>query len=179
MRHEVVVLVLAFVTAPAWAQSSASFRLTESTANAGGRPSQGQIAASARFRVSVDAIGSAAARVGLASAGFRLDTAFVPRYRPPGEVTGLRFSDATTLAWNFEPSIGTFNVYRGLARALPGDYGACLQTSLTTNSVVDVGSPTPGSSYTYLVTAENRLREEGTLGSRSDGAPRPNTQPCP
>jgi hypothetical protein len=39
--------------------------------------------------------------------------------------------------------------------------------------------PDPGQGFFYLVTARNRLAEEGTKGSTSAGVPRSNAFPCP
>ena len=91
----------------------------------------------------------------------------------------MRFTSASAFGWNPEPSVGAYNVYRGLVSGLPSSYGACFASGLTAVSATDAATPAAGQCYFYLVTAENRLAEEGTLGKKSDGTPRPNASPCP
>lgn len=177
----VVLIVFGFATvAPVAAQSSASYRLTEQTENAAGHPSQNTTLASAGFRVRLDALGGAAARVGLSGSSFRSDTGFVTAYPPPLEVGGLAIAaDRRTWSWNPEKSIGSYSLYRDLLQALPGTFGTCLQAALATNTWVDVSTPPVGKGWFYLVTARNRLREEGTKGRGSNGVDRGNPAPCP
>lgn len=160
------------------AQESPSFKLVESAFNAGGDPANGSWPSSASFRMNLDAIGDAALGTGPASASFRLDGGFVSGYRPPREVTGLRLADALTLVWEAEPSTGDYNLYRGNLGSFTA-YGNCLQSRLVTTTTTDAGSPASRAGYYYLVTAENRLDEEGTKGTNSAGAPRVNAAPCP
>jgi hypothetical protein len=174
--------LISTLTAPfsvAVAQSSTSFRLQESALNAGGNPLQGGQLSSSSFRIRLDSIGEATVGAGIASGSYRLDTAFVSAYRPPAETLNLRFTDKTTLTWNPERSVGNYQLYRGLTSTLPGTWGSCLASNLPTSSGTDAQRPTSGASYFYLVTARNRLREEGTKGNRSNGSPRSNTNPCP
>ena len=161
------------------AQTSASFKLTEDVINAGGNPLDGNRPASASFKISHDAIGDAAIRGTLSSASYRADGGFVVRYGPVGEVHGVRFLDGTNLTWNHEPSAETYNLYRSTLASLPGNFGSCLQFGLAGPPFVENAEPEQGSGWYYLVTAENRLRQEGTKGHRSNGAERPNTAPCP
>lgn len=181
MTRAIVLLVLAsgaFV--PASAQVSASYRLEEHTFNAGGRPDQGSIAASANFRVRFDAIGEPAARRGLQSASYREDAGFAAIYPPPGEVRNLRFQSKLTMRWDPERSVGTYDVYRGLLTTLGGlTYGDCFAHGLTDSTTNDNGTPPRRDGWFYLATAVNRLREEGTKGYRSSGAERANPAPCP
>ena len=95
-----------------------------------------------------------------------MDAGLVPAYPPPREVTGLVFLDDDTLHWDPEPSVGVYNLYRDTLPALPeGGYGSCDQQGLTTTGATDVAPPPGvGDGYFYLVTAENRLAEEGTKG---------------
>jgi len=181
MHRFAALLLLALAgAAPAWAQQSTSFQLRESAFNAGGRPAQGAIAQSTSFRVSLDAIGDSVAGPGLASASFSMDGGFVTPYPPPGEVNGLRFTDKVTLAWKPEKSTGVYNLYRGLVSTLPGlGYGGCQQQSLAAETATDAAVPTIGSSYFYLITAENLLAQEGTKGFNSAGVERANLSPCP
>jgi len=71
--------------------------------------------------------------------------------------------------WDPEPSIGVYNLYRN---------AACLQQDLVNPSSSDAATPAAGQAYLYLVTAENRLREEGTRGYQSSGTERTGV-PCP
>jgi hypothetical protein len=161
------------------AQTSASFKLTEHAINAGGHPLDTSRPASAGFRISHDALGDAAVRSVLSSASYRADGGFVGRYAPPGEVQGVRFLDKISLTWSHEPSSGAYNLYRNTLASLPGDYGSCYQPALVGPTFGESDAPAPGSGWHYLVTAENRLREEGTKGHTSSGAVRSNPTACP
>ena len=96
-------------------------------------------------------------------------------------MTGLQFTDHQTLVWNAERSVGVYNLYRNLMSAISGgDTGACEQYDLTATTTTDPDpAPSAGDGFFYLVTAENRLAEEGTKGWRSSGSERPNPLPCP
>jgi hypothetical protein len=166
--------------APALAQQSASYRLSESAVNAGGRPQNGTIASSAGYRVTLDAIGDPVASGTPASASYRLGSGFVAWFPPPGEANGLRFVDRTTLRWDPDSSTGVYNLYRDFVSALAGGgTGTCFVNGLAAEQASDVGSPGTGRGFFYLVTAKNRLAEEGTKGNRSSGTERPNPAPCP
>lgn len=176
-----VVALAAALTGSALAQESANFRLREWAFNAGGDPLAGRNAASAHYGITLDSVGDAIAAAGLASRSFRMDGGFVPAYPPPGEVTGLRLHpDRATLHFAPERSAGSYDLYRDLLTALSGgDTGACLQYGLQETNAIDASTPPGGNGWFYLVTVENRLSEEGTKGSRSDGSARPNPVPCP
>lgn len=162
---------------PAAAQSSASYKIGEASFSNAGDPVNGVTLASAHFHIKLDSVGDSTVLAGLSSASFRADGGFVSHYRPAGEVTSVRFTNPTTLQWNAEPSAQWYEVYR--ATSLPGTFGTCLANDLTTTTVADASTPSIGSRFFYLVTARNRLREEGTKGFGSSGAERPNTLPCP
>jgi len=172
-----LVLLLSF---PVLAQQSTSYKLTEHTFNAGGNPADGVVLTSTSYKVTLDAIGDSVAGRGLASASYQMDGSFVMGYPPPGEVHDLSFTDFQTLLWQHEKSIGVYNLYRGLVDTLDGAvYGFCEEPDIASNTTTD-GDPVPvGNGYFYLVAAENRLDEEGTLGTRSMGTERPNTGACP
>jgi hypothetical protein len=161
------------------AQTSASFKLTENVINAGGNPLGGTRPTSASFRIPHDSIGDPAVRGLLSSASYRAEGGFVARYRPAGEAQGVRFMNQTTLVWDHEPSVGTYNLYRNTLASLPGNPAGCLQSTLAQPTFVETATPAVGSGWYYLVTAENRLGQEGTKGHRSNGAERPNSAPCP
>jgi hypothetical protein len=57
--------------------------------------------------------------------------------------------------------------------------GLCLWLEISSPPAPDSDVPFPGSPYFYLVTVENLLAEEGTLGFHSFGGERPNDNPCP
>jgi|SRR5262245_797048 len=161
------------------AQTSASHKLTEFTFNAGGDPLAGSFAASASYRIRLDAVGDGLVAAGLSSAGFRLGAGFVGDYPPPREVTHLVWTDSQTLVWDPEPSVGSYDIYRGLISTLPGPFGTCLQPAIVSETWTDATVPSTGTGWFYLVTARNRLSEEGTKGFQSSGAERGNPSPCP
>jgi hypothetical protein len=176
-----IALALALsVGIPATAQQSKNYRLTEHSLNAGGHPADGQVMASASFKVSYDAVGAPTVQSGMAAPSFRMDTSFGAAYPPPGEVTGLHFAGDDLLSWNAERSAGVYGVYRDLVSQLPGlEYGVCLRGALAQTSLTDTSTPPLGRAYFYLVTARNRLGEEGTKGHDSVGNERANDAPCP
>ncbi|RMG48208.1 MAG: hypothetical protein D6718_02235 [Acidobacteria bacterium] len=178
----VLAWVMSFVCSlatAAIAQSSASYRNSEHVLNLAGHPADSTDLSSASFHLTLDSLGEAAVRASLASSSYHLDSAFAAAYPPPSEVHGVRFADRTTLAWDPERSAGSYNAYRDSLSALPGGgYGACWQPDLPDTQVNDPASPAPGSGFFYLVTVENRLREEGTKGTAASGAPRDGSA-CP
>jgi hypothetical protein len=133
--------------------------------------------ASAHYHIKLDTIGDAAVRAGLSSVSFHLSGGFVGRYRPGGEVTGLAFTNATTMQWNVEPYADRYAVYRG--DTLPGTFGTCYASDLLTPTFTDASIPALGSRFFYLVTSRNSLREDGTKGFSSNGTERVNPSPCP
>lgn len=168
-------LCSACVAAPAAAQTSASYKLQETSVNNGG----GTALASAHYRVSLDAIGDGVAPTSLSSASFHADVGFVGRYPPAGEVMGLLFTNPSSLQWNPEPSAVRYEIYRGTITSLPGTFGTCFASDLNTVTSTDASIPLAGSGFFYLVTARNRLGEEGTKGYFSNGTERTNPLPCP
>jgi hypothetical protein len=173
----ILLLLGAVAASPASAQSSASYKIGEASFNNAGKPANGVVLASAHFRIKLDSVGDPTVLAGLSSASFRADGGFVSHYRPAGEVTAVRFTNPTTLQWNAEPAAQWYEVYR--ATSLPGTFGTCFANDLLTTTVADASTPSLGSRFFYLVTARNRLGEEGTKGFGSTGAERPNTLPCP
>lgn len=178
--HPLLVLLFllgAVASSPAAAQSSTSYKIGEASFNNAGDPVNGVTLASAHFRIKLDSVGDSTVLTGLSSTSFRTDGGFVSHYRPAGEVAAVRFTNPTTLQWNAEPSAQWYEVYRDTT--LPGTFGTCFANDLTTTSLTDSSTPSIGSRFFYLVTARNRLREEGTKGFRSTGLERTNTLPCP
>lgn len=161
------------------AQESPGFDLREHTINSGGHPDQGSVLQSSSFRISLDAIGDAVQPMRVSSSSYSVSGGFVGTYPPPGEVSGLRFKNRTLLAWDGEPSTGAYNLYRDLLGALTGgDFGQCFKRDLPDTDEPDAEVPGPGEGFFYLVTAKNRLEEEGTKGESSSGAYRGGTS-CP
>jgi hypothetical protein len=169
LRRAIIILALA-AALPAGAQESASFKLTEHVRNAGGNPSDGIVAASTNFRVTLDSIGDSVAGARPSSASFRVDGGFVGSYPPPGEVMHLRFIDKDWLSWDPEGSAVDYSLYRN---------GSCLWSGLSDTSAPDTDNPISGTQYYYLATVVNTLQEEGTMGFDSEGYERPNDTPCP
>jgi hypothetical protein len=155
------------------AQSSTNYQIEQGTFNNGGNPSP--VLSSTSYQMTLDAIGDGLNATGLASSSYGMDPGFPSAYPPPGEVLNLRLPGKTVLTWAPEPSIGVYRVYRGALADLPASYG----------SVISGDDPDPSdATYTdddayadqpwfYLVTASNRLNEEGTKGRDSVGNPRP------
>jgi hypothetical protein len=94
----------------------------------------------------------------------------------------------TQVAWQMEAGAGSFNEYRGVLALLlsAGLYtqdplttpGALRNCGLTQASVTDGPDPLVGQGFFYLVSG-NYGGVEGSLGTDSVGAPRPNANPCP
>jgi hypothetical protein len=178
MRSIVVLAASLVLATPALAQTSASYKLTESVFNNGGDPANGASGASASYRIRLDAVGDGILGVGLASASFHMDGGFVDVYRPPGEIQQLLFTGKTTMTWSPEKSVGQYEAYRGPMSSLAGA-GTCLVSPLATEVTNDASAPASGQGFFYLVTARNRLGEEGTKGFKTGGLERPNSSPCP
>ena len=169
-------LLCALPCAMAVAQSSANYKLEEGLLNSGGNPAGGVTLSSASYRIKLDAIGESAMMAGLSGPSFHMDAGFVSRNSPPLEVSGLEFTDDTTLQWNAGPAADRYQVYR--ATSLPGTFGTCFDSELLPTTG-DTSIPTLNSALIYFVTERNRLREEGTKGFLSDGTERGNPLPCP
>jgi hypothetical protein len=176
MLKSTALTLLFFPGAAAFGQESASYQLKENVQNAGGVPEEGAEMSSASFRLSLDAIGQGVAAPEMTSAGYSAGTGFVPPYPPPGEVQNLRFNDLITLEWDPESSIGSYTLYRGDISSLGSGYGSCAQSGLENPFATEGSQPT--GAYFYIVAAENRLAEEGSLGQDSSGAPRSGVS-CP
>jgi len=166
MRFLVVATILGMVLpGAALAQSSPSFKVAESGFSSGGHPAAGASPSSAGFELSLGSIGDAASPQLVSGPSFRVEGGFVAAYAPPGEVLQLRTPTKTTLQWNADRSAGNYQLYRDGLTELPGSgYGLCLIQNLTGTTATDTNVPTRGRGYFYLVTAENRLGEEGIKG---------------
>lgn len=179
MLRCILFFALALSPVAGLAQESAHFKIEEHAFNAAGRPIDGNFAQSAHFQITLDALGDALLGASSGST-YSIDGGLFSAYRPPAEVRNLHFVEKTTLVWDPEPSRGVYNLYRDLVRALAGgSYGSCREEGVTDESAQDNETPPPADAFFYLVTALNRLDEEGSMGSDSGGATRPNTNPCP
>ena len=180
MRRAIVLLGLLLACGAPLAQQSASHRLEEHTFNAGGHPLDGMVLTSATFRMTLGAIGQGASIASPSSASFLMTPGFIGTYPPPWEVVNVRFTDATTLAWDGERSAGVYNLYLGSVSA-PFDplYGLCHAAGIPVPTVVVSAAPAAGEALFILVTVENRLDEEGTKGTDSAGSARDNSNACP
>lgn len=171
--HLVVLALVLAPALPALAQQSTNYKLNEHVLNAGGHPDNGAALTSTSFTISLDSIGDGIVARALSSPSFRMDAGFTNTYRPPSEVQGLLFDDAQSLRWDADPSAGMYNLYRATLGTLNMlTYGSCEQQALVQPSTVDTDPIAPGGGFFYLVTVENRLREEGTRGYRSNSAER-------
>jgi len=174
MRPLLIPLVLLLVS-PAAAQESASYKLTEQTFNAGGDPSHGVVLTSTSYAITLDAIGDSVAGRNLSSGSYQMEGGFVAAYPPPGEVQGVSFTDPITLSWDPERSVGDYNLYRDLMSNLSGlGFGVCEQQEIQDSATLvdDTHELETGEGYFYLVTAENRLDEEGSKGYSHGGSER-------
>jgi hypothetical protein len=181
-RPLLFVLLLASGSMSLLAQTSASYQLTESIFNAGGNPAP--VLTSTSYQVTLDSVGDSVSGANLSSESYNSSPGFPAAYPPPGEVLTITFTDKTTLTWTPEGSTGTYNLYRGFLSDLPlptNEYGECHASGITSTQATIAGDPDPGPGvcFIYLVTAENRLAEEGTKGADSEGNPHPNATPCP
>jgi hypothetical protein len=98
----------------------------------------------------------------------------------PGELSPtVRFATKELLTWAPESGAARYNVYKGILTAGTWEYDHdCLAVDLTTTALADIVPPTPGQLAYYLVTQEDASGNEGSLGSGSDGVPRPWGPPC-
>ncbi len=87
----------------------------------------------------------------------------------------LVFTDSETLTWPAEQSAGVYNLYRD---DTSDGFGNCEEQDIAGTTTTDSSTPTTANTFFYLVTAENRLDEEGTKGFQSSGTERLGTA-CP
>ena len=97
---------------------------------------------------------------------------------PPGEVPrdAVFGADRQTFSWSAVPGATSYDVYRGTDPSA-NDPACRVYRSPTTNAGLDDLPAGPGSLFYFLVTAVGP-DGEGTLGSDSSGAARPNGAPC-
>src|SRR5262245_47296581 len=141
LRKTPILLACLAGASVAMAQSSANFEIKAQAFNAGGQPVS---VGSADFQIRLGSIGDSVAATSLGSASFGLDSGFGLSFSPPGEVTGIRFEDHATLAWNPEKSTGRYNLYRSALSGIAPGFGACQQPNLPAEPATDANLPTAG-----------------------------------
>jgi len=182
-KRALMLLVVLTATGLAAGQSSTSYTLEEHVFNAGGHPEAGTTLSSASYRISLDSLGEGVVGSGLSSASYQLGSGFGAPYLPPGEVLNLvLLADDATLEWDPEGSAGYYNLYRDLISGLAAtDLGNCTQDGIAGTTATDAGVPPSADGYFYLVTVDNRIAEEGSMGFDDAGLERDNLlgTPCP
>ena len=87
------------------------------------------------------------------------------------------------LDWNWPLGADSFDVTRADSVALlaSGDHGACFAPALSATSVEDPAVPAPGIAFVYLVRPVSSVCGAGSIGRKSNGTERVNTNPldCP
>ncbi|MEJ2368989.1 MAG: hypothetical protein P8Z49_11750 [Acidobacteriota bacterium] len=167
-----------FISLDFCAQTSPNYSNEEHVLNCGATPAP--TLSSSNYQVTLSSIGDGLSTATMSSSSYEISGGFDAVFPPPGEVENVHFTSKTDMAWNPEPSVGTYNVYKAsLADLQGGSSGTCFASGLASPTASDTATPSAGQCFYYLVTAENRLNEEGTLGSQSGGTPRPAASSCP
>jgi hypothetical protein len=105
--------------------------------------------------------------------------------QPPDRVSNsLRLSKAgltATLKWLHAYQAPTYNVYRGtFGGGLPFAYNeTCFDTENTTRSVDDIGQPSPGSGFYYIVGSRNACGESAAVTAETNGQNPQHRTPSP
>ncbi|HEV8199456.1 MAG TPA: S8 family serine peptidase [Candidatus Polarisedimenticolia bacterium] len=93
--------------------------------------------------------------------------------------------DGVSFSWGDDPAMLSWNVYRGtIPRVSASDFGTCFASGLASPSFTDVALPNEGEAFFYSITGvyfnvTTGLPVEGSLGTDTSGALRPNNAPCP
>ncbi|HET9301075.1 MAG TPA: hypothetical protein VFO11_14085, partial [Candidatus Polarisedimenticolaceae bacterium] len=98
----------------------------------------------------------------------------------PGEVTGVGFSNKTTLSWSSDATAFTYDAVRGSTSAFPVGPGGAEEVcfnNLNSNSTSDATLPGANAGFWYLVRGENTCAPAGSWGNATSG-PR-STTTCP
>ncbi|ANM30853.1 hypothetical protein ABI59_16630 [Acidobacteria bacterium Mor1] len=100
----------------------------------------------------------------------------------PGEVLNLIWEDKVRMSWDAEPNAVRYHLYRDDVANLAWSGFAVCRDDLDANDLDELydepAQPAAGQTWVYLVTAEDAVGNEGTLGFAS-GAERSNFNPCP
>ena len=115
------------------------------------------------------------ALVGIGVVGLAVGIAHgaVPGEVPPDAVFA---SDRVTLTWSAVPGATGYDVYAGTSPAA-SDHACRVYATPATSAVLAEEPSSPGGLLYFLIAARN-TEGVGTLGSASDGTPRPNPAPC-
>ena len=95
----------------------------------------------------------------------------------PPEVSGVSMPDRETLSWTSATGAAGYHVYRGDAAGLASGAGDCSAGSIQGTSLTVSDIPSPGTAFTFLVSAFDQTGE-GTLGTSSSGDPRTQSAAC-
>ena len=83
----------------------------------------------------------------------------------PPEVSGVAFSDSSTLVWGSTTGADFYQVYRGdISGLATGAPGRCHGSQVDSTSFETLPEPASGNGFYYLVTAESTADGEGTPG---------------
>jgi Putative metal-binding motif/Thrombospondin type 3 repeat len=83
------------------------------------------------------------------------------------------------IAWDPLPQTNVYNLYRGVVTVSQGwSFQSVCLLSESTNTALNDGASLPAGSLYYYLQAGSNLCGEGTLGTATDGSPRPVVQPC-
>jgi len=99
----------------------------------------------------------------------------------PGEVTNVRWTGKTAIAWDAVAGATQYHSYRGpLDNRSYGTFGTCADgvVPVSGTTATESAVPSAGQGYFYVFTAENGSASEGTMGFAT-GAERSNFNPCP
>lgn len=178
MKNLKFILFFIFLCSLSFPQESPNYKNNEYAFNNGSNPAPEIV--STNFKITLSSIGDGIFPPWALSSNYYISSGFTVSYPPPSEVLNLRFTSKTEMIWDPEWSVGTYNVYRGITYDLPsGDYGNCVAYNLTSTSYSDTEIPISGHCFFYIITAVNKIKEEGTMGYKSDGTKRNNFRPCP
>ncbi|HEU4401976.1 MAG TPA: putative metal-binding motif-containing protein [Candidatus Polarisedimenticolia bacterium] len=102
--------------------------------------------------------------------------------RPPVEVADtflVPSGSSTRLSWSPIPETNVYNIYRGEVQSQTGwnFQTVCQMAESATLFLFDNATPSVGTFFYYLQTGAN-LCGEGTVGTGSNGSPRPLAAPC-
>ena len=96
----------------------------------------------------------------------------------PEVASDLRMTTSEIMAWTSSGAVTSYNVYRGTFDGGRWSFDhTCMNAGIVSSTAFDTNNPRVGTGFYYLVSGVRNI-VEGTLGSDSTGAPRPNAFPC-
>ncbi len=159
-------LLLLLAGGAAMAQSGANWSVEDHSFNSGGTPVEGDTPLSpSGWELTLASIGDATRPVTAAGLSYSVTVGFGSAFEVPGEVMNLVFTTAQTISWDADSSADQYNLYRD---DTSDGYGNCEEQGLLAVTTTDASAPTPGNTFHYLVTASNRVAQEGTKGFQTD-----------